>query len=118
MSVAKDNILLSIVDLPFFNSEESSCTFNQFDYDLSCNLKYDDVSVACNIKDLLVICDYYGLTKEIRANKYNKNDVVLVLLVYERDISNQPMVANRKQLWHYMNELKRDKFMKRFLLWK
>jgi len=117
MSLAKDNISLSMVDLPFFNNEEC-CLFNPFDNDMSCNLKYDDVSIACNSKDLLVICDYYGLTKEIRANKYNKNDIVHVLLVYERDISNQQMVANRKQLWHYMNELKRDKFMKKFVIWK
>lgn len=116
MSLAKDNILLTMDDLPFLFEE--NCMFNQFDYDLSCNLKYDDVNIASNIKDLLVICDYYGLAKEIRANKYNKNDIVNMLFVYERDISNQLIVANRKQLWHYMNELKRDKFMKKFVIWK
>jgi len=116
MSAAKDNILLNMDDLPF--SVEDNLMFNQFDYDLSCNLKYDDVTVATNIKDLLVICEYYGLAKEIRTNKYNKNDVVHMLFVFERNLNNQQIVAIRRQMWHYMNELKNDKFMKKFVIWK
>jgi hypothetical protein len=114
MSAAKDNILLNMDDLPF----DENLMFNQFDYDLYCNLKYDDVTVATNIKDLLLICEYYGFAKEIRTNKYNKNDVVHMLFVFERDLNNQQIVAIRRQLWYYMNELKKDKFMKKFVIWK
>ena len=116
MSQKQDNISLQMDETHFDDNE--SYIFTHFEHDALSNIKQDNLSLVSNIKDLLTICEYYGIAKEIRANKYNKNEIVNILVVFEREIGNHQCVASRKQLWHYMNELKRDKFMKKFVIWK
>ena len=119
MSDKKDNISLQMDDSSFDKVGYSDdYVFNHFDYDTSSNIKQDDISTGANMKDLITICEYYGIAKEVRANKYNKQEIVNILTVYERELSNYALVSSRRQLWHYMNELKRDKFMKKFVIWK
>ena len=120
MSSTPDNISLEM-DVTVFDKViyDDDYMFNPFEYDItSSNIKQEDISLNTNIKDLLTICEYYGIAKEIRANKYNKMEIINILMVYERELSNHPCVASRRQLWYYMNELKRDKFMKKFVIWK
>ncbi len=69
------------------------------------------------IKQLLQICEYYCLTKEIRTAKGKRLDVIGALVMFESNSDNGAKVYRRKQLWHYMNELKSDKFMKKFVFW-
>ena len=69
------------------------------------------------IKELLVICDYYGIAKELKANKCKKDTIVQILTNFETNYENYEIVSKRKSLWFYINELKNDKFMKKFLLW-
>jgi hypothetical protein len=69
------------------------------------------------IKQLLLICDYYGIAKDLKNNKCNKVDILSTLIIYENNVENAEKVNKRKTLWHYMSELKNDKFMKKFLLW-
>ncbi len=120
MSTKQDNISLEMDETVFDKIVyDDSCMFNPFDYEISSsNVKQEDISLNTNIKDLLTICEYYGIAKEVRANKYNKMEIINILMVYERELSNYQSVATRKQLWYYMNELKRDKFMKKFVIWK
>lgn len=68
-------------------------------------------------KQLLQICEYYGLIKEIRTAKGKRLDVIGALVMFESNSENGAKVYRRKQLWHYMNELKSDKFMKKFVFW-
>ena len=82
-------------------------------------LHYD---INYKVKQLLQICEYYGIeyygtSKDIRINKCNKSDVLNTLIMYENNIENQERVIKRKKLWHYINELKKDKFMKKYVLW-
>jgi hypothetical protein len=37
--------------------------------------------------------------------------------MFENNPENGAQVYRRKQLWYYINELKNDKFMKKFVLW-
>jgi len=69
------------------------------------------------IKQLLQICEYYGLIKEIRNAKGKRLDVIGAIVMFEGNSENGAKVYRRKQLWHYMNELKTDKFMKKFIFW-
>jgi hypothetical protein len=69
------------------------------------------------VKQLLLICEYYGIAKELKNNKCNKSDILSTLIIYENNIENMEKVNKRKTLWYYMNELKNDKFMKKFILW-
>ena len=68
------------------------------------------------IKELLLICEYYGLAKELKSNKCNKEQIVHFLVAFESNPMNSDIVFRRQNMWFYMNELKTDKFMKRFLL--
>jgi len=69
------------------------------------------------IKELLLICEYYGFAKELKTKKYNKEEIIHFLVEYELDPLNSDIVYRRQNMWFYMNELKNDKFMKKYLLW-
>ena len=74
------------------------------------------------LKQLLLICQYYGIeyystSTDIRINKCNKSDVLRTLIIYENNIENLEKVNKRKKMWYCINELKKDKFMKKYVLW-
>ena len=69
------------------------------------------------VKELLMICEYYGFAKELKNNKYNKEQIIDFLVTFESDINNSDIVCKRQNMWFYINELKNDKFMKKFVLW-
>ena len=69
------------------------------------------------VKELLVICEYYGFLKEIKTNKCNKDQIIEILVNFENDPINNEVVFKRQNLWFYINELKNDKFMKKYILW-
>jgi len=69
------------------------------------------------IKELFLICDYYGISKELKANKCTKDLIVQFLVEFETNPDNNDIVFKRQNMWFYMNELKNDKFMKKYVLW-
>lgn len=69
------------------------------------------------VKELMLICDYYGFSKFIKINKLNKEQIVNCIVQFEIDPSNNETVFRRQNLWFYINELKKDKFMKKYILW-
>lgn len=69
------------------------------------------------IKELLLICEYYGFLKEIKSAKCNKAEIIEVIVDFETDPSNEDIVFRRQNMWFYINELKQDKFMKKYILW-
>jgi hypothetical protein len=69
------------------------------------------------VKQLLLICDYYGLMKDVKTNKMKKQDVIEQILLFENNIENYELVIRRKELWYYLNELKNDKMMKKYVIW-
>jgi hypothetical protein len=69
------------------------------------------------IKDLLIICDYYGFSKELKHSKCNKEQIIEILVSFESDTNNSDIVFKRQNMWFYMNEIKNDKFMKKYVLW-
>jgi hypothetical protein len=69
------------------------------------------------VKELVLICDYYGFAKDVKANKFNKEQIIDFLVSFESNIANTDIVFRRQNMWFYINELKNDKFMKKFILW-
>ena len=69
------------------------------------------------IKDLLIICDYYGFSKELKHSKCNKEQIIEILVSFESDTNNSDIVFKRQNMWFYMNELKNDKYMKKYVIW-
>ena len=68
------------------------------------------------LKDLYLICEYYNLLKEVKQNKYNKDEIINLIVNFENNINNTEIVFKRMNMWFYINELKNDKFMKKFVL--
>jgi len=69
------------------------------------------------VKQLLLICDYYGLMKDVKTNKMKKQDVIEQILICENNMENYEVEIRKKELWYYLNELKNDKIMKKFIIW-
>jgi uncharacterized protein YfkK (UPF0435 family) len=69
------------------------------------------------VKELFFICEYYGISKELKNNKCNKRQIIEKIVYFEANPSNEYIVFRRKNMWFYMNEIKTDKFMKKYVLW-
>jgi len=69
------------------------------------------------VKELMIICDYYGFLKEIKSNKLNKEQIIQVIVDFEKNPENSDVVFKRQNMWFYMNELKNDKCMKKYVIW-
>lgn len=114
--VGDDNNLESILKEIDDYEYEYSPDYN-FNRDTILMAKTIDYDTNYNVKQLLTICDYYGLLKEIKTNKLKKQEIISFLLDFEENIENSLIVYKRKQLWYFIEELKNDKFMKKFILW-
>lgn len=68
------------------------------------------------VRQLVQICEYYGIAKEIKSNKFNKDETIQMLVVFENDQQNEDIVCKRRLLWFYADELKNDKYMKRYII--
>lgn len=105
-------------------NEESNFNINDFlneieDEELQQDLMLPNIihyTENFTIKELLVICEYYGIAKEMKTNKCKKDTIVHILTNFETNYENFEIVAKRKNLWFYINELKNDKFMKKYIL--
>jgi hypothetical protein len=79
------------------------------DYFLAQMSEYD---MNYNLKQLCMIYEYYNLGK---VSKLKKADMIQAIVLFEHEVDNYEIVMRRQQLWHYLEELKADKFMKRFI---
>ena len=70
-----------------------------------------------NVKQLMLICEYYNILKDVRVNKLKKQDIIEQIIFFENNTENIEIVNKRKECWCYMDELKNDKIMKRFVIW-
>lgn len=58
------------------------------------------------------IMDYYGLSKR----KKRKDDIIQDIIIFENTENNQEIVNKRKTLWFYMEEIKNDNYLSKFLI--
>jgi hypothetical protein len=96
--------------------DEYSCDYD-YNAETILMVKTIDYNTNYNVKQLLTICDYYGLLKEIKTNKLKKDEIISFLIDFEENMENSLIVYKRKQLWYFIEELKNDKFMKKYILW-
>jgi hypothetical protein len=73
----------------------------------------NDYDLNYTLKQLTTICDYY----EINTKKMKKNQVINMLVSFENNPENTIVVIKRRQMWHFVESLKQDKFMKKFVIW-
>ena len=101
---------ISLNDILKEISAEENNTDNLFHEVVNYNINY-------TVKQLLQICDYYNILKEVKMTKCNKEEIINTIVLFESSPDNYNISCRRKQCWFYMNELKNDKFMKKFILW-
>jgi hypothetical protein len=118
MSPKDDNISFSIDDssesdqvMSYDISDFLHDNDTQQDLSLSMSLDYQ---VNFGLKQLLQICDYYGITK---MAKCNKEFVINTIVNFELNDENADIVTRRRTLWFYISELRNDKFMKKYIFW-
>ena len=58
------------------------------------------------------IADYY----EISKRKKRKDELVEVIVLFEKDPVNIQKVYQRKKLWRYIEEIRKDKYLRQFLI--
>jgi hypothetical protein len=80
-------------------------------------IEMKDYEMNYTVKQLLLICEYYDILKDVRANKAKKQDIIEQILLFEKNMENVEITIKRKELWYYINELKNDKIMKKFVIW-
>jgi hypothetical protein len=115
-----DDILKQMDNLADFEDLGDFGDFDEFQ-----DIELDDLKIPeiinynenYTVKELLLICEYYGIAKELKAKKCNKEIIIEFLVDFESKITNTEVVCKRKNLWFYMNELKSDKFMKKYIFW-
>ena len=69
------------------------------------------------IKDLMKICCYYGIDKNIKSSKCRKQDIISTIVFFEGQPENAEIVYKRHNMWAYMTELIADPKMRGYLLW-
>jgi len=63
-------------------------------------------------KELGRIADYYGISKR----KKKKGELITDIVLYEKDQENLHIVHQRKKLWSYIQEIREDKYLSKFLI--
>lgn len=69
------------------------------------------------VKDLLKICKYYGIDKDIKASKCKKNDIINTIIFFEVLPENSEIVKRRHRMWAYITELINDPKLKQYIIW-
>lgn len=70
-----------------------------------------DYDMNCTLKQLKHIAAYYGL-----KCKNRKADLIQDIVLFECDVANNYTVARRKRLFHYMDVLKSDDYLKSYVI--
>ena len=53
---------------------------------------------------------------EIPYNRIKKNDLIYSIIEFESNLDNKETVENRKRLWYYMEEIKSNKYLSKYIL--
>jgi hypothetical protein len=72
---------------------------------------------AHTIKELMKICEYYDIAKNVKNAKCKKQDIVATIVFFEAQPENKEIVNKRNNMWAYMKELAKDQKMKPYLIW-
>lgn len=100
----KDDICLAEDDLSYFINKHTYGNDELF---------YEE---EYTVKDLLKICSYYGIDKDIRISKCKKQDIIATIVYFESLPENFEIVQKRNRMWAYITELLNDQKMKKYVI--
>ena len=110
-----------IDETQFINNEETIVKMlNEFREDIE-DINGDTTNITNRglvfTKDLLKICQYYGIDKDIKASKCKKQDILSTIMFFESLPENVDIVNKRYKMWAYILELTNDPKMKKYIIW-
>ena len=127
-----ENIFFNFMDDDSSSDSDTNSEFNIIDNAIIDNTIIDNTIISMDnmypeivnykinftVKQLMQVCEYYGISKNMKSAKANKDEIINNIVLFENNPDNYSIVIKRKLMWYYIEELKSDKFMKKFvLLW-
>ena len=100
-----------------YSSSSSSLTLSYFDEKNLYIGVPESYYEAHTIKELMKICEYYDLAKNVKMAKCKKQDIVATIVFFEAQPENKEIVNSRNKMWAYIKELTKDQKMKPYLIW-
>ena len=105
----KENVFFSLdeTSIEFDNEDKINDFLNDFEYKNQINDLTDkeiieslsiEYKINYNVKDLLLICEYYGIAKELKVQKFCKEMIIYFLIDFENDPLNNTIVLQRKKI--------------------
>lgn len=73
--------------------------------------------VVITVRELMKICQYYEISKNIKASKCKKEDIISTIIYFESCAENYDIVQRRRKMWSYMTELSNDSKMRAYIYW-
>ena len=64
------------------------------------------------VKSLGQIMDYYELNKK----NLKKDEIIQILVIFESEPQNEPLLEKRLRLWENIKELKKDKYFSKYII--
>ena len=120
---SNENVFFSLDETEYDTNKDNSSELNNllsdfdFEDDGIIEVMHVDYKINYTVKELLLICEYYGLAKELKIQKCCKDIIIHVLVDFESDPLNNTIVLRRQEMWRCINILKNDKFMKKYIIW-
>lgn len=111
-----EDAIMSNLDLRKILEDLDNIELNNDNNESSLNSLSNYYEINYNVKQLLLICDYYKIGKNLRICKSNKTEIIESIVFFESNSENFEIVLKRKQLWFYIKELNNDNFMKKYIL--
>ena len=95
------------------NSHELDLDFEDLDFfkmDCATALSFD-YEMNYTMKQLKHIAGYYGIKQ-----KSKKGEIIQDIVAYETDSTNFAMVGQRRRMFHYIDALKNDEYLKSYVM--
>jgi hypothetical protein len=98
------------------NEREKEININNTDYvsDLYSHICFEEQDYMDNYtkKQLDFIADYYKISKR----KKRKHILIEDIVAFENDMKNDEIVSQRKLMWFYIEQIKYDNYLSKFLI--
>ena len=103
-----ENVNSAVQNIPSHSDSDHDISMMMSDY-VAQEINYNE---NYTLKQLSRIAEYYNISRR----KKKKNKLIEEIVLFENDPENQEIVSRRFTLWEYIEEIKRDKYLSKFLI--
>jgi hypothetical protein len=107
-----EDILKEFEDLE--NEQDPNVNFNiEMSYEQDIIFaKMNNYEINFTVRQLQNICDYY----KISCKKMKKPELIAAIVEFENNPEHGVSVMKRQKMWYYMEKMREDTFMKKFIV--